>query len=277
MVGKRILCDVGIELSEFDDFSCCPEPVGFGLNDKLTWISLAARNIAIAEENRLEILTLCNGCYYTLKQADSMLKADEELRDKINGILSETDHQFRGTTEVKHFVHALLEDVGLDEIGKKVKVPLNEINVACHPGCHIISPIEVFRFDDRYDPVNLEKMVSALGASTSDYDLKPLCCGWTLSNYGTRESASNLLGDKLRSMRETGADCIAVTCPQCFYQFDTGQMIAARNLGLDFSLPVLFYLQFLGLSLGYSLDDVLYSNHRVRSKSLEEKIRRLLD
>ena len=275
-MGKKVLEDVGVELIEYDEFSCCPEPVGFGLNDKLTWISIAARNIAISEENGHELLTLCNGCYYTLKQADVALKASEELRDKVNGILSETDHKYRGTTEVKHFVHVLLDDIGLDRVKRKVEVPLGELKVACHPGCHIISPMKVFRFDDHYDPVILESMVSTLGASISDYDLKPLCCGWTLTNYGTRESASKLLGDKLRSMREANADCIAVTCPQCFYQFDTGQVVASRALKLEFGLPVLFYLQLLGLSFGYSLDEVLYGHHRVRSKAFEEKIRRML-
>jgi len=132
------------------------------------------------------------------------------------------------------------------------------------------------RFDDPYDPNVLDEMVSALGAIPADYDLKPLCCGWTLTNYGTRESASKLLGAKLEAMRGVEADCINVICPQCHYQFDMGQVLAVRDLSLGFRLPVLFYLQLLALTMGYSLDEIHYRHHRVREAALEEKIREAL-
>ncbi|MBS7619345.1 CoB--CoM heterodisulfide reductase iron-sulfur subunit B family protein [Candidatus Bathyarchaeota archaeon] len=276
-VSEMVFKDLDIELVKLDDFSCCPEPIGFGLNDKLTWLTLAARNIAIAEEKGLDILTICNGCYYTLKQTDSVLKGNKELKDKVNDIMRDTGHRFEGAFEIKHFVHAILEDIGLEKLGEKVKHPLKEIKVACHTGCHLISPVEIFRFDDQYDPVILERMVSALGASVSDYDLKTLCCGWTLSNYGSKASASNLIRDKLKSMKKTQADCITVTCPQCFYQFDTGQAVASRSYSLGFSLPVLFYPQLLGLALGYKLDEVFYERHRVKSSAFEAKLEEMLE
>ena len=89
------------------------------------------------------------------------------------------------------------------------------------------------------------------------------------------ESANKLIGEKLESMKSTGADCIAVICPQCFYQFDTGQLLAFRSLQFDFNLPVFFYLQLLALAEGYSLDDLGYKNHRVKNSSLEKKLRGL--
>ena len=44
-----------------------------------------------------------------------------------------------------------------------------------------------------------------------------------------------------------------MVCPFCYQQFDLGQLMAARRLKLDFSIPVLFYLQLLGLAMGMSL------------------------
>ena len=61
MTARRVLPDFGIELVDLDGFTCCPEPIGF-LTDKMTALSIATRNISIAEEKGLEIITLCNGC-----------------------------------------------------------------------------------------------------------------------------------------------------------------------------------------------------------------------
>ena len=132
------------------------------------------------------------------------------------------------------------------------------------------------KFDDPYDPVVLDNMVAALGAEPADYSMKTICCGWTLTNYGERQSANQLVGAKLQAMEVAGSDCISVICPQCFYQFDTGQMMATRSLKLDLKLPVLYYLQLLALSMGYSLDDIHYRQHRVKSPGFEEKLGRIL-
>jgi heterodisulfide reductase subunit B len=273
-IAIKALGDVGVELQIIDNFSCCPEPLAF-INDKLTGLAIAARNISIAEELGMDILTLCNGCSYTLMQANESLKSNEELREKVNDVLSDTNHYFKGTIEVKHFAKVLVEDIGLDNLRKHMEEPLTGLNIATHTGCHIISPLEIMRFDNPYDPVVLDQMVSTLGACPIDYDLKPLCCGWTLTNFGDKESANKLIGEKLESMKSTGADCITVICPQCFYQFDTGQLLAFRSLQFDFNLPVFFYLQLLALAKGYSLNDIGYKDHRVKNSSLEEKLRGL--
>lgn len=275
-IGIKILEDLGVELQIVDEFSCCPEPVAF-LNDKMTGLAIAARNISIAEEMGRDILTLCNGCSYSLMHANELLKTNEDLRDKVNDVLSVTDHCFKGTIEVKHFAKVIYEDIGLDTLKKRVEKPLTGINIATHTGCHIISPPEIMRFDNPIDPIILDKMVSVLGEKTIDYDLKNLCCGWTLTNFGNKESANKLIGEKLGSMRSAGADCIAVICPQCFYQFDTGQFLTQRSMQLNFKLPVFFYLQLLALSMGYSLDDIGYKDHRMKEPTLEEKLGRFLD
>jgi len=275
-VSRLVLGELGVELRDIDGFTCCPEPVGFQIHDRFTATVIAARNISLAEDAGEDIITLCNGCTYVLRQVNEGLKADEELRDRVNDVLSSTDHQFRGTVDVKHFAHVLKEDVGVKRIKEKVEKPLLGLTVAGHTGCHIVSPVDVMGFDDPFDPVVLDEMVAALGAEPADFDLKTLCCGWTLTNYGDRESANKLVGAKLSAMRGAGSDCITAICPQCFYQFDTGQMLASRRLGLDFKLPVMFYLQLLALSMGYSLDDIHYRMHRVRDPGFEDKIGRLL-
>ena len=274
-VARGVLPQLGIELADVDGFTCCPEPVGF-LTDKMTGLAMAARNICLAEEAGLDIITLCNGCTYTLKQANETLKADAALRARVNDVLSETGHEFKGTVDVLHFAQVLSRRVGLDGIKAVVKKPLTGLRVACHPGCHILSPPAVLGFDDPLDPVVLDGMVSALGAEPVDWDKKTGCCGWTLTNYGEREAANRLLGAKLDAMHAAGADCSTVICPQCFYQFDTGQMLAARELKLEYKVPTIYYLQLLALAMGRSLDESGIRQHRVKDPALEERLGRLV-
>jgi heterodisulfide reductase subunit B len=275
-VSVNVLGELGVELRETPGFSCCPEPVGFLSNDKLAGMAVAARNISLAEEEGLDIITLCNGCTYTLRHVNHALKADEEAREKVNEVLSETDHQFKGTIDVRHFASVLVDDLGLHRVAKKIEKPLEGITVAGHTGCHIVSPPEVMEFDDPFDPRVLDGMISVLGSEPADFDLKTLCCGWTLTNYGDRSGADKLLGSKLEAMQRARSDCISVICPQCFYQFDMGQLLASRRLGLEFSIPVLFYLQLLGLSMGYSQEDIGFKRHRVKSSGFEEKLQGVL-
>lgn len=273
-VARSTLPRLGVELVDIDGFTCCPEPVGF-LTDRLTALTIAARNISLAEEAGLDIITICNGCTYSLRQANETLKTDASLRAKVNEVLADTGHQFRGTADVRHFAHILTRRVGLDAIKASVKRPLTGLRVACHPGCHIISPPDVMDFDDPLDPVVLDGMVAALGAEPVDWDKKTGCCGWTLTNYGDRESANRLLGAKLDAMHAAQADCSAVICPQCFYQFDTGQMLAARDLKLEYRIPTIYYLQLLALAMGGSVDESGIRQHRVKDPALEEKLGRL--
>lgn len=85
-----------------------------------------------------------------------------------------------------------------------------------------------------------------------------------------------MLGAKIEGMHQAGADCSAVICPQCFYQFDTGQMLAARELKLEYKVPTLYYLQLLALAMGHGLDEVGLKQHRVKDTALEEKLGRLI-
>ena len=51
-----------------------------------------------------------------------------------------------------------------------------------------------------------------------------------------------------------------------------GQASAARRLGIEYRLPVFYYLELLALAMGFSLDEVGYRYHRVRSGEVEEAL-----
>jgi len=273
-VARQVLPRLDVQLVDVDGFTCCPDPVGIGAADPLTWITIGARNISLAEEQGLDLLTLCNGCAYTLRHTVHDLGASPELRRRVNEVLIETGHTYQGTGQVWHFLPWLAQEVGLERIRRAVRRPLTGLRVATHTGCHLLSPQSLHHFDDPEDPVVFDQLVEALGATPVDYETKPACCGIGFAVTGQADPSGRALSVKLTDVHNAGADCIAVGCPFCYQQFDMGQLAAARKFGLDFKVPVLNYLQLLGLALGFSAEEMQLHAHKVKSSALLDKLTR---
>ena len=173
--ARKVLQALGVELVEMPEYNCC----GFPMDpiDHDTMLTLAARNLCVAEREGLNILTLCNGCFGTLHKANKTLKEDKEEREKINGYLKEFGMEFEGTIEVKHLVHVLAEDVGFEKIKNAVKKPLTNLRVAQHTGCHIVRPKKIIGKDDPEDPKLLKQLIALTGAKCLDYMDEAECCG----------------------------------------------------------------------------------------------------
>ena len=265
-VARLVLPRLGAQLVDVDGFTCCPDPVGVGAAAPFTWITIGARNMSLAEERDLDVLTLCNGCAYTLRHAVHDLVTSLELRQRVNDILVETGHTYQGASQIKHFLPWLARDVGLEAIRRAVQRPLTGLRVATHTGCHLLSPQYLHGFDDSEDPVVFDELVEALGATSVDYDTKPACCGIGFAVTGQLDPSGKVLAAKLADVYSAGADCITVGCPFCYQQFDMGQLLAARKFGLDSKVPVLNYLQLLGLALGFDAAEMQLPAHKVKVK-----------
>jgi heterodisulfide reductase subunit B len=263
-VARLVLPRLGAQLVDVDGFTCCPDPVGIGATDPRAWVTIGARNISLAEEQGLDMLTLCNGCAYTLRHAVHDLGESLELRGRVNDILAKTGHVYQGVSQVKHFLPWLAQDVGIEAIQRLVQRPLTGLQVATHTGCHLLSPQYLHGFDNSEDPVVFDQLVAALGATPVDYRTKPACCGIGFAVTGQADPSDKALSTKLADVHAAGADCIAVGCPFCYQQFDLGQLTAARRFNLDFKVPVLNYLQLLGLALGFGSEEMQLSEHKVK-------------
>src|SRR5665648_270140 len=111
---KKTLSKLGIELDDLKGASCCPAPGVFRSFDKTTWLALASRNITLSEEMGDDILTVCNGCFGSLVDANHILKGDEKLRKNVNTMLAQVGHEFKGTQDVRHIVEYLYTEVGVE-------------------------------------------------------------------------------------------------------------------------------------------------------------------
>lgn len=266
--STRRVCDVlEIGLVDMEGYICCGYPAETPISHD-TWLTMAAYNIAMAEEKGLDILTPCNGCFNSLKRANIVLKEDPKLMERINGFLSKRDKTFKGEIEVKHLAQVLKEHK--EEIQKKVKRPLQGITVAPHLGCHIIKPSEFMQVDDPNDPVILDELVELTGAKSLDYVDKNMCCGNVLR--GLEEGVSvSMAREKLKRVKEVKADCMTTICPACHLQYDIGQLEIKSKHKEDYGIPVLHYPQLLGLAFGLDPKELGIDLLKVKANSVLEK------
>ena len=91
---REVASVLDLKLKEMEGVSCCPEPVSLQSLNIDTWLTLGARNLSIAEKMGLDVLTICSGCYETLKTVSVLLEEDPGHREKINEILKKINHKY---------------------------------------------------------------------------------------------------------------------------------------------------------------------------------------
>lgn len=260
-----------VETQDVSGFTCCPNPLTLPHIDHNAALAISARNLAIAEEQALNILTPCHGCFEALKGAAVCLHKDKQLLAQVNAILSTTGHEYKGTVQVKHFIQLLFEDIGLGTIADAVVHPLTNLVAAIHVGCHILRPSNILNVDDAQRPTILHQMVRALGAKTVQFQDEMDCCG-----YGTRPADKDLslqiAAVKLENIKRAGAEALIVICPACTLQFDLMQRLALRNIEDKSPLPVFYYPELLNLALGTPPEKLGFQDHRVNVDAVLTKL-----
>jgi len=246
-------------------FSCCPDPNGVHSYSSELWYTLAARNLALAEKQALDIVTLCNGCYATLKHCRGLLKGDSRLRKRINDRLKSVRRQFTGESRVLHFYQLLYEQVGYDRLQKLVVKPLHDLKIAVHYGCHCLRPKQMNPPENSEHPQWLWQFVDqVLGAETVHYLDETQCCGAGLREMD-QDTALALTRRKIRQMEEMGANAILVPCPSCYLQFDAGQRLLMRSNNKGINGTAVFYqTELLAIAMGANPESIGMQFHMIK-------------
>jgi len=267
--ARKILQRLGVELVEMPEFNCCGLPLDPVSHEIM--LILAARNLALAEQKGLNILTLCPGCAGTLKKVNKMLKEDKALREEINRHLKEAELEFKGTINAKHLMQALIEDVGLEKIKEAVVKPLTALKVAEHNGCHILRPREFIGFDDPEDPKTLKSLIEATGAVCLDYMDETECCG--APSVGVNDKiALQLARDKLNNIKSVEAQALITICPFCHIMYDTNELRIEKMFNETYGIPVLHYPQLLGLAMGIPTEELAFNDLRVDASRVIKQV-----
>ena len=262
------VCDkLGIEIEEIPNWTCCGASHAQGVNDFAALV-VNARNISIAENMGLDIMTVCNTCTLQLRTAKARLDKDEKLRAKVNQILKDSGHpyEYKGTSQVTHFLWILDDHPEL--LDGKITNPLNGYKVAGYYGCHILRPQEVMDHGDGKHPEYLERLIRKLGAEPVWFDASRKCCGFH-AQLAAEHDVLTVTGQIVDSADRAGAMAIATPCPLCQMQLDMYEPEGRDAVHSQAQVPILHLQQLVGFALGMSKTDVGFDRH----VSAQEKLK----
>jgi heterodisulfide reductase subunit B len=268
-----VLPKLGFQLEDLEGASCCPAPGVIRSFDEPTWLALASRNLALAEMSGHDIITGCNGCYSTFKEALTEVREHSNRLKEVQKIFKGMGLKFKGKVEAKHVIEVIAE-LGPDVIRKQVTRSLDGIKVGVHYGCHLLKPSKNRPWEQTQRHTFLDELVEATGAESSKYKDKDICCG---AGGGVRSSqvavSVDIAKEKLDNLLDAGVDCIVNVCSFCHLQYETAQAQLNKELGESkYKIPVLYYTQLLGLAMGLNQTELGLHKHVIDTQPLLDKI-----
>ena len=266
---------LGIELVELKKASCCGSGT-FKEDSQLLEDTVNARNIALAESLNLPLLTHCSTCQGVIGHVDDRLKSAQKTNpaylEQVNGLLKQEGcSPYKGSTDVKHLLWALVGDYGLEALQQKVTRKLSGLKCASFYGCYLLRSQQALPYDDPHSPESMENVFRAIGATPIYYRGRTQCCGWPLSSYATEQSFK-MAGGHIQEAIAAGADCIVTPCPLCHLNLDSRQPEVAQVVGERLGLPVLHLPQLVALALGIDPKALGLDRHIVSTRSVLEKL-----
>ena len=265
--SKAILERLDVELVDIEEFNCCGYPLR-NIEFK-AFLLASARNLSLAEKKKLDVMTLCQCCYGTLKKANFLLRENASLRKEVNAVLEREGLLYKGEVEVKHLLYVLHQEVGVEAIKKKMAKTFKGLKIAAHYGCHALRPSQIVRFDDPVTPSIFDQLVETTGAESIAWPMQLECCGAPL--WGIHDELSTEITlKKLKNGRESGADYLCTACTYCQIQFDTVQQMILSQRGLNHPLPSILYPQLLGLSMGINSETLGLKMNKIPISEVEQ-------
>jgi heterodisulfide reductase subunit B len=262
--ARNVAKELGIELVDMPSASCCGFPIK--AVDAETSLLIAARNVALASQMKLDVVTLCNSCTAMLSDAQVQL-SNKEFHSKFKQV----GFSYPREVKVRHFVRMLYEDIGIENIKKHVKKPLNPLRIMPHYGCHYMRPSQLYGFDNTEVPHTLDELVRVTGANSLEYADKKMCCGGSVLGID-EDLAITMSNHKLTVAKEQKADAMVSICPFCTVMYEDNQRKAEAKFDKQYGIPVLYYPQLLGLSFGLDGNAVGLRFNRIKPDALLGKI-----
>lgn len=247
---------LGIKLREIEGWSCCGASQAQCV-DPLATLVANARNLALAEQMNLPVLTTCSTCLLMLTRAKAEL--DRGAKDQINSFLAKGNMSYQGKSEVTSLLWVLAQNV--EELKSKVKKPLSNLKVAVFYGCHSLRPEKDLGFESSTNPTSFETIVKALGAQVVPFEKRLNCCGFH-AVYPAESSAMKMTSGIINTAAKSEAHCVVTPCPLCQMQLDIYQEDAQKIAKSKERVPVLHLSQLVGLALGIPAKE-LGLNHNV--------------
>jgi succinate dehydrogenase / fumarate reductase cytochrome b subunit len=225
----RVAAKLGLELLQLESATCTGARELRAI-DPAAFYALNVRILALAEREKLPLMTICNTCTLNLLDAHAAFVTDADLAASVNARLAEEGLRYSGRTKISHFLWVLHEEIGPERLQSMVRNPLTGLTVAAFYGCHITRP------PGRY------------GFHTAAQD---------------ERVAIKLTGQHILSAKQGGAQIMVTPCPLCHTVLDGFQREIEKDLEQDLDMPVLHLPQLVGLALGLTPEELNIDRHMV--------------
>jgi heterodisulfide reductase subunit B len=234
-----------VEIRELPDWNCCGASSAHATDESLAK-KLVSRNLRIAQKQGMDVVIPCAACY-------SRFKAAEKEEPQPIRILS------------------LLEFISSPELMDKIKAlpkrSLSGLKVVCYYGCLLVRPPKVTGAKNYENPEEMDRLMSLLGAEAIPWSFKTDCCGGSLVLTRTdivRRLTQKIFDEALLA----GAEAIVVACPLCQANLDTRQEEIAQSSGKPYNLPVLYFTEVIGWTMGHRDAGKWFKKHFVNPTKL---------
>jgi heterodisulfide reductase subunit B len=255
---------LGIELVTSDDQTCCGGFLTFtNVAQPTSTMPAVARNIAVAEEMGLDILTLCNGCHTFLTEFSHFMNDRPPVKQVVNTILSMIGREYKGSQDIYHSLEVIYKLK--DRIKEKVTRPLTGMKFATHYGCHYLNGFKKTALDDPHMPTVMEEIIEDLGGGIVEYGDSRTCCGTGLTQIIINKEELSLPHTKMKldNLNSAEPDAVVVVCPYCLAQLDRMQQkLNYRGAG-KYKVPVIHLVQLIALALGVDTPSIGLDAHAI--------------
>jgi heterodisulfide reductase subunit B len=237
---EAVCHELGIELEEIPDWTCCGASAAHFFSDELAH-ALPGRNLAVAEKTGNDVACVCAACYLRLRHTMHEVRQSPEFKEHLEKLIG---MPYEARNDVKHLLDILVNDLGLEAVEKKVKKPLKGLKVVCFYGCYLMRPADIVAFDDPENPTIMDRLVEILGAEDLDWSSKIDCCGASMT-MTRADIVESLVGNIAQSAKDVGAEAIVVACPMCSMNLEAKQSGSGK-------VPVVYFTELMALALGLS-------------------------
>ena len=236
---QGICASLDIQLEEISDWNCCGATAAHSVDHRAS-IELPGRTLNLAAKlPHKDLLVPCPMCFNRLKTADKQLRGDhpERYEIKIEGPLP----------KIWDLADFFATEVMLDATAKLVKKPLEGLKVVCYYGCMANRPPDITGAENFENPQALDRIVRNLGAEAVSWPFKTDCCG--ASQVLSRpDIVSQLVGKLFDMAQRVDASAVVVSCQLCQANLDMYQAKIQADWGQQFSLPVYYFTELIGLA-----------------------------
>jgi heterodisulfide reductase subunit B len=242
-ISTKAVCQaLEIEIVEPKGWVCCGSSPAHR-HDPEEALRLPIENLALLENYGFSEVTMpCAACFNRHKAAQYEANHHaEKLADTHQNI----SNPFQGTIQVSTILDFFLEHIGTQGIKQRVRKPLNNLRIVPYYGCLLTRPPEVTESTHPENPIEMDVILTSLGAEVIDWSYKTSCCGASHS-LSRPDIVLDLSGQLIQHAKDVGADAIAVACPLCHTNLDARQ----TQMHLAEPLPVLFITQLMAVAMG---------------------------